>query len=219
MEEHATGIVLRTQPLTDTSLIVHWLTRSAGRVQTVARGARRPKSPFHGRVDFGYVARFSFQRSRRSELHTLREIQVIEYHAALRQSLDRLRRAAYCARLVELATETETDLAETHDLFLGLLGALVAEFEARPQTLLAFEARLLRQLGLDPCAAAARLPLGSRELLRALIEFEWGWLPALRLSPAQAGEISRLLVAILQTHLSRLPPGRAEALGTHLSHY
>lgn len=215
MEEHATGIVLRTQPLTDTSLIVHWLTRSAGRMQTVARGARRPKSPFHGRVDFGYVARFSFQRSRRSQLHALREIHLIEYHAPLRQSLDRLRRAAYCARLVELGTETETDLAETHDLFLGLLGALVAESEARPQTILAFEARLLRQLGLDPTAAAGRLVPGSRQLLRALVEFDWIRLPALRLSPAQTEEIGRLLASILQAHLSRLPPGREEALGAH----
>ena len=46
--ERATGLVLRTRPLTETSLIVLWLTREAGRLATVAKGARRPKSPFRG---------------------------------------------------------------------------------------------------------------------------------------------------------------------------
>ena len=36
-----TGLVLRTRPLTETSLIVQWLTRDFGRVATVAKGARR----------------------------------------------------------------------------------------------------------------------------------------------------------------------------------
>ena len=46
MIESATGMILRTRPLTETSLIVHWLTPDFGRIATVAKGARRPKSPF-----------------------------------------------------------------------------------------------------------------------------------------------------------------------------
>ena len=34
-------MILRTRPLTETSLIVHWLTRDFGRISTVAKGARR----------------------------------------------------------------------------------------------------------------------------------------------------------------------------------
>jgi DNA repair protein RecO (recombination protein O) len=74
MDERAQGLVLRVYPLTETSLIVHWLTRDQGRLATVAKGARRPKSPFRGKLDLFYMADFSFGRSRRSELHTLREV-------------------------------------------------------------------------------------------------------------------------------------------------
>ena len=51
MIESATGLILRIRPLTETSLIVHWLTPEFGRVATVAKGARRPKSPFAGKLD------------------------------------------------------------------------------------------------------------------------------------------------------------------------
>ncbi len=74
MIETATGIILRTRPLTETSLILHWLTPDFGRLATVAKGARRPKSPFAGRLDLFYAADFSFSRSRSSDLHNLREV-------------------------------------------------------------------------------------------------------------------------------------------------
>ena len=90
MSENAIGLVLRTRPLTDTSLIVHWLTPEFGRLATVAKGARRPKSPFAGKLDLFYLADFSFQRSRRSELHQLREVSLRETHAAIRKELEHL---------------------------------------------------------------------------------------------------------------------------------
>ena len=110
MIETAAGLVLRTRPLTETSLIVHWLTPTLGRLATVAKGARRAKSPFRGKLDLFYLADFSFSRSRRSELHTLREVSLRETHSGLREDLGLLQQASYCAALVEQATETETPL-------------------------------------------------------------------------------------------------------------
>ena len=78
--ERATGIVLRTRPLTETSLIVEWLTPDLGRLSAVAKGARRPKSAFRGQIDLFYQAEFSFVRSNRSELHTLREARLLNPH-------------------------------------------------------------------------------------------------------------------------------------------
>ena len=49
MDEKANGIILRVRPLTDSSLIVHWLTQEHGRLSTVAKGARRPKSALRGK--------------------------------------------------------------------------------------------------------------------------------------------------------------------------
>ena len=78
MNERTTGLILRLFPLTETSLVVHWLSPDMGRIGTVAKGARRPKSAFQGKLDLFHVAEFSFQRSRRSDLHTLREVALTE---------------------------------------------------------------------------------------------------------------------------------------------
>ena len=91
MLESASGIILRTRLLTETSLIVVWLTAEHGRLSTVAKGARRPKSSYLGKLDLFYEVNFSFHRSRRSELHTLREVLLRETHATLRQDLQSLR--------------------------------------------------------------------------------------------------------------------------------
>ena len=93
MIESATGLILRTRSFTETSLIVHWLTPNFGRIATLAKGARRPKSPFLGKLDLFYLADFSFSRSRRSDLHMLREVSLREMHGALRQT------SLYCIKL------------------------------------------------------------------------------------------------------------------------
>src|SRR6202012_3945560 len=100
MTESTNGLILRTRPLTETSLIVHWLTPDLGRLATVAKGARRPKSPFAGKLDLFYAADFSFNRSRRSELHTLREASVKEMHGAIRQDFVKLQQAGYAAAFI-----------------------------------------------------------------------------------------------------------------------
>lgn len=212
MDERATGVILRTQPLTETSLIVNWLTREAGRVQTVAKGARRPKSPFHGRLDLFFVADFSFQRSRRSDLHTLREIQLRGFHGGLRTDIERLHQAAYCTRLIELATEPEATIPVIHDLFLGVLSTLETGGAANANSVLAFEGKLLRELGLDPVAVGNRLNAGVREILRVLIDFDWTELTNIRITNSQAVELSRVLESILAQHLGRVPAGRVTAL-------
>src|SRR6266850_4980997 len=97
--ESAFGVVVRTRPLTETSLIVHWLTRDLGRLATVAKGALRSKSPLRGKLDLFYTADFSFSRSRRSELHALREVSLRETHSFFRQELGYLQQASYCAML------------------------------------------------------------------------------------------------------------------------
>src|ERR1051325_1240476 len=105
MDERTQGIVLRVHPLTETSLIIRWLTTNLGRIATVAKGARRSKSPFRGKLDLFYLADFTFGRSRRSELHTLREVSLKETHSFLRKELGYLQQAAYAAALIEQATE------------------------------------------------------------------------------------------------------------------
>ena len=211
MIQSATGLILRTRPLTETSLIVHWLTPEFGRMATVAKGARRPKSPFMGKLDLFYVADFSFSRSRRSELHILREVNLREVHAILRRNLAALRQATYATALVEMATETETPLPAVYELMVGFLDHL-DEGTDQPQSVFAFELKLLHELGLEPDWNQTGLSPGAKKIGRLLVQDGWSAGTRLKLSHVQNTELREFLHGFLIFHLGRLPRGRAAAL-------
>src|SRR5260221_12500901 len=81
--ETTPAILLRKTKLTDTSLIVTWFTAAHGKIKTVAKGARRPKSRFAGLLDLFYDCEIQFARSRRSELHQLCEVTLPNAHEPL----------------------------------------------------------------------------------------------------------------------------------------
>ena len=211
MVETTTGLVLRTRLLTETSLIVHWLTRDSGRLATVAKGARRPKSPFLGKLDLFYRAEFTFTRSRRSELHTLRELSLQETHPGLRRDLGMLQQAAYCAALVEQTTETDTPLPELFELFNDLLHHLRVSAESSV-AVFAFELKLLNELGMQPDLEKTGLNDGTKQLIRKMQEEGWDELERLRLSAGQMKELKQFLHGFLIYHLGKIPMGREAAL-------
>jgi DNA repair protein RecO (recombination protein O) len=214
MIERATGLILRTRRLTETSLIVHWLTPDLGRLAAVAKGALRPKSPFGGKLDLFFEADLSFSRSRRSDLHTLREVSLRDSHPKLRQDLDRLRIAACAARWIELATETETPVSEP----FGLMRRLLACLDTKPASaslVFAFELVLLTVSGLRPGFESAPLSVGTRKALALLATADWTQLDRLKLSEGQVREIDRFLRPHLLDAWRTLPVGRTEALGFH----
>ena len=211
MIETATGIILRTRPLTETSLIVHWLTPELGRLATVAKGARRPKSPFAGKLDLFYAADFSFSRSRSSELHTLRETKLHETHGAIREDILKLQQAGYAVAFIEQATETATPLPEIFELTRGFLNHLCGR-KPPPQNVFALELKLLRALGLEPDFAETRLTPGAKKVIQTLLENDWEKGARLKLSDTQNDELRQFLHGFLIFHLGRLPRGRAAAL-------
>ena len=209
--ESTTGLILRTRPLTETSLIVNWLTPDFGRISTVAKGARRAKSPFAGKLDLFYLADFSFARSRRSELHALREVKLRETHAALRRDLATLRQASYCAALVEQVTETETPLPKIFDLAVGFIGFLSHQ-PARARNIFAFELKLLHELGLQPETADSRLGRGAQALVAELAGSGWAQIARIEPEAGAVKELRQFLHGFLIFHLGKFPRGRAEAL-------
>ena len=211
MEERATGLILRQRPLSETSLIVQWLTPTAGRISTVAKGARRPKSPFRGKLDLFFLADFSFNRSRRSDLHALREVMLRQTHARLRHEMGWLQQAAYATHLVELATESETPIPEIY----GLMNEWFAYLPQQPASshgVLAFELKLLALTGLRPDTADLRLSPACRSVLDALAETPWPALGTLALPTPVLKELSVFLNGFLAYHLGRVPRSRQNAV-------
>ncbi|HTV62603.1 MAG TPA: DNA repair protein RecO [Verrucomicrobiae bacterium] len=209
--ESAIGIILLTRPLTETSLIVHWLTPNFGRIATVAKGARRPKSPFLGKLDLFYEAAFSFTRSRRSELHVLREVSIRAMHVELRADLPKLRHAAYAAAFIRQVTETETPLPAIFTLFRDFLKELCGQ-KTSLQIVFSFELKLLRELGLEPHWPKTHLTAGTKKIAALLLERGFVAGENLRLTNAQTNELGRFLRGFLIFHLGHLPTGRSAAL-------
>ena len=118
------GIVLSLQALTDSSLIVTWLTRDRGKLKTVAKAAKRPTSPFAGQIDLFYVAMLTFAESKRSELHTLREVKLLQQPKKLRTDYNALKTAVKLAEYLNKTLEPEFPDPELYELCKSYLQSL-----------------------------------------------------------------------------------------------
>ncbi|MBL9128915.1 MAG: DNA repair protein RecO [Verrucomicrobiales bacterium] len=212
-DERTTGVILRTRLLTETSLIVHWLTGDCGRIATVAKGARRPKSPFRGKLDLFYVADLTFRRSRHSELHALLEVGARASFPEFRNDWRRLTRAAYGVALIEQTTETDTPVPETFRLFLGYLEHLGGA-QSGASSVLALELRHLADMGMEPDWDRGNLSGEARALAERLVEGDWRALDVRSVDGEAELALARFLHGFLIFHLGRLPRGRSDALGT-----
>jgi DNA repair protein RecO (recombination protein O) len=212
MIESGAGIILRTLPLTETSLVVHWLSPMFGRIATAAKGARRPKSPFAGKLDLYYEADICFSRSRSSDLHNLREVNLRQTNAALRLDVGKLREAAYAASFIVRATEPETPLPEIFELFRRFLESLCAN-EPSPQLVLAFELKMLVELGLEPDWKESKLEPGTRKIVEAMSQRDFASIFSVKPTDKQISELRQFLHGFIIFHLGKIPAGRARALG------
>jgi DNA repair protein RecO (recombination protein O) len=159
------GVVLRTQKLGEADHIVTVLTRKTGKVRAVAKGVRRTKSRFGGRLEpFTHVDLLLYQGR---SLDTITQAEVIRsYGAPL--TADYPRYTAGVAMLETAERFTPEEKEPTLRQFLLLIGGLRALGEGEHEPRLVLDAYLLRSLAvagyapsLDECArcgTSGRLP-------------------------------------------------------------
>lgn len=177
--ESTTAILLRKRKLSDTSLIVSWCTESLGCIQTAAKGARRAKSPFAGKLDLFFEAEIQIARSKRSSLHTLSEVALKNPFSGIRQNLRRTQAASYFVELIELCTESDHHEPELFSLLRRAFNFL-NDKDPDLRAVLHFETELARIAGVhdtkmvktNPALALAnlfgRLPSSRADLLKVL---------------------------------------------------
>lgn len=146
----AEGIVLRSYNLAEADKIVVCLTRHAGVVRTVARGARRLKSRFGAGLEPFTIISLTYYEKEGRELVSLRQADIIRSYFGLASSAEAVAALAYMSELVmEFAPPHEPN-----ERLFRMVSAVVEALNKTPENLPAllryFEVWTLRLAGFLP---------------------------------------------------------------------
>ena len=146
------AIVLRTYNLAEADRIAVCLTRSAGLVRAVAKGARRMKSRFGAALEPFTLIRLAFYEKENRELVTMSQAEILKSRFALASQPEASEVLAYMGELV-------ADFAPPHEANETLFRMVSACVDALAKTpdgaqlvLRYFEVWLLRLAGKQPLA-------------------------------------------------------------------
>jgi DNA repair protein RecO (recombination protein O) len=175
----AEGIVLRSYNLAEADKIVVCLTRHAGVVRTVARGARRLKSRFGAGLEPFTIIALTYYEKEGRELLSLRQADIIRSFFGLASSSEAVAALAYMSELVmEFAPPHEPN-----ERLFRMVRAVVETLSKSPEELQAlvryFEIWTLKLAGYLPevraCAdCAKRLGEGSPVYFNAELKARCG---------------------------------------------
>ena len=144
--EKTRAIVLRVIEFSESSCVVTLFTEDFGKIGALAKGAKRPKSPFEGALDLLALVRIVFLRKSSDALDLLTEGKLERRFRSAQRDLARLYAGYYVA---ELLAEL-TDAGDPHpELFAAADATLLALDGTAPlaETVLRFELAALRLLG------------------------------------------------------------------------
>ncbi|MDQ2679974.1 MAG: DNA repair protein RecO [Candidatus Eremiobacteraeota bacterium] len=148
------GIVLRARNLGEADRIFTLFTTDRGKINAVAKGVRRAKSHFAGRLEFMSEAALSIHRGRNLDIITSAEISASCWNAVVQPRA--FAAASMIAELVDAFCEPDLALADVYALMIGATSALGTIDD--PLALIPrFSVRLLDALGLAPhCESCVR---------------------------------------------------------------
>lgn len=154
---HDTGIVLRSHAFGEADRVVVLLSPDNGKLRTVAKGVRKTKSRFGGRLEpFTEVGLVLYEGR---NLDTITQVEVRSAFPGLRRDLDAVNAASTMAEVVDGVAQEEEPSIALFDRFRSALAALDA---GRPsqEVLTAFLIQALATQGLAPsfdwCASCGR---------------------------------------------------------------
>ena len=203
-----TGIVLRKTKLGEADNIVTLVTEDRGKVRAVAKGVRKTKSRFGGRLE--PLCHVSLLLYEGRNLDVVNQVETIEQFRHVRDDLDRLAGATSMLEAVDAVLQEGDDDPHVHRMLLGALRTL----DANPSQLVvpAFFLKLLAHIGFRPVLEACAV-CGSAEPLVAFDPVEGGVLcrscaRGTRLTPDALALLQRILGGDLVAVLAE-PPSQA----------
>jgi DNA repair protein RecO (recombination protein O) len=140
------GIVLRTYKLGEADRIVSLITRGHGKVRAVAKGVRKTKSRFGGRLEpTSHVSLLLYEGR---ELDLISQAETVDHFRTVREDLDRLTRATAMLEAVDQIAQEQEVNPRLYQMLLGALRTLAANDV--PLVVPAFFWKLLALEGLQP---------------------------------------------------------------------
>ena len=206
--------MLRSIRYGEADRVLHLYSRERGRLNAIAKGVRRVKSRFGGRLEpFSRVALIAHEG--RGELVTISSAETVDAHASLRERGDALGRATQaCDAVLRLLDSQEPNRA-AYNLLCHELQLLDTQPGAATRAqALAFRLKLLLAAGFAPELAGCA-SCGEREHLGAFSASAGGVV----CPGCEAGsfpldrEAHTFLVDALGRPLSEFPPGSERTLG------
>jgi DNA repair protein RecO (recombination protein O) len=146
------GVVLRTIRLGEADRIVTFVTQAHGKVRAVAKGVRKTKSRFGGRLEPTTHVAAQFYEGR--ELDIVTQVETLDHFRAIRDDLDRVAKATSLLEAVDQVAQEREPNSRLYTMLVGALRALAAH--DAPLLVPAFFWKLLSLEGahplLDRCA-------------------------------------------------------------------
>jgi DNA repair protein RecO (recombination protein O) len=158
------AIVLRSLRYGEADRILHMYTPGRGRIGAIAKGVRRTRSRFGGRLEPFSRVRLVCHEGR-GELLTITGAETLDAHAGLRDAAATLDSAARACDAVARVFETEEPHPAVYNLLANQLALLAGDrAQATHANALAFRLKLLVSAGLTPSLGACA-SCGSAEHL------------------------------------------------------
>lgn len=150
------GVVLRTIKLGESDRIVTLATEHHGKVRAVAKGIRKTKSRFGGRLEpITNVALLLYEGR---QLDTITQAETLDHFRAIREDLSRVGKATAMLEAVDHVVQERESNARLYTMLVGALRSLAARDAAL--VVPAFFLKLLAAEGfapmLDACASCGR---------------------------------------------------------------
>jgi DNA repair protein RecO (recombination protein O) len=164
------AICIRAVDYSETSQVLTFFARLSGKIGTIAKGSKRPKSAFDGPIEVLSFGDIVFSDPAREKLATLTEYQQRPLRGGLRKNLFALDSALFAAELLNRLTHDYDPHLVLFDQFVQFLEDLDGGTTAGRRCdillrLILFQLALLREVGLRPvlnACANCRRPFSSR---------------------------------------------------------
>jgi len=145
------ALVLRRRDVNDADRVLTVLTPSDGKIELIAKGARKTTSRKAGHLELFVHAALIVAQGRTWDIIT--EVQTVESFRHLRDNLDAIAAASYISELIDAFAETGDELRSLWDLALFALRVLdeaAAQGDPPPNLLSWFDLQLLSLTGFQP---------------------------------------------------------------------